>query len=149
MRAIAANELAAQSVGINTYRIKIAIFTLAGAYAGLSGGLFAHLSRYISPDDFGLMLSVSLLTMATLGGLSSVIGGIIGAVIVTVISEALRGFPVVQPILYGAALILLAQFLPTGIVGLFKRYAQSTPRESIVATATQMAAQPQDVRRGK
>jgi branched-chain amino acid transport system permease protein len=124
MRAIAANELGAQSVGINTYFIKTAIFTIAGAYAGLSGGLFAHLNHYISPDDFGLILSISFLIMATLGGLSSVVGGVIGAVIVTITSESLRGFPEAQPILYGAALILLVRFLPTGVAGLFERISR-------------------------
>lgn len=131
MRAIASNELAAQSVGIDTYLIKTAIFTFAGAYAGLSGGLFAYLNHYISPDDFGLILSISFLTMATLGGLSSVVGGVIGAVIVTLTSESLRSFPDLQPILYGTALILLVRFLPNGIAGgverLTRHFAEKRP----------------------
>lgn len=143
MQAIAANELGAQSVGIDTYFIKTAIFTLAGAYAGLSGGLFAHLNRYISPDDFGLILSISFLTMATLGGLSSVGGGVIGAAIVTITAESLRRFPDAQPILYGAALIVLVRFLPTGIVGLIKRVSRrAVENRSALATGGALATTP-------
>ncbi len=118
MRAIAGNELAAQSVGINTYLIKTVIFALAGAYAGLSGGLFAHLNRYVAPDDFGLVLSISFLVMATLGGLRSVFGGIVGALLATIAIDALRTVPKAQPIIFGLALILLVRFLPFGVVGL-------------------------------
>jgi branched-chain amino acid transport system permease protein len=117
MRAIAANELAAQSVGVGSYQIKTAIFALAAAYAGLAGCLHAHLVRYIAPDDFGLTLSIQLLTMAIVGGVSSVVGGIIGSVVVTAAVEQLRAWPELQPLLYGGALVLLVRFLPTGLVG--------------------------------
>lgn len=117
MRAIAANELAAQSVGIGSYGVKTAIFALAAGYAGLAGALHAHLSRFITPDDFGLILSILILTMAIVGGVRSVVGGIVGAVVVTLSSEQLRAWPEMQPLLYGTALVLLVRFMPAGVVG--------------------------------
>jgi branched-chain amino acid transport system permease protein len=117
MRAIAANELAAQSVGVNAHAIKTAIFALAAGYAGLAGGLYAHLARFITPDDFSLVLSIQTLTMAIVGGISSVIGGMVGAVVVTMAVEQLRAWPELQPLLYGAALVLLVRFMPAGVVG--------------------------------
>lgn len=120
MRAISGSELAAQSIGINTYLVKAIIFTIAGAYAGLGGALFAHMNRYIAPDDFGLVLSISFLVMATLGGLQSIFGGILGALLVTFAIDALRVIPKAQPILFGLALLLMVRFLPSGIAGFIR-----------------------------
>lgn len=121
MQAIAEGELAAQSVGVNTYWIKIHIFALSAGFAGLAGGLYAHLIRYVTPDDFGFIYSVLFLTMAIVGGLGYVYGGIVGAAVVTIAAEELRAFPQLQPLLYGAALVLLVIFMPYGIVGALKR----------------------------
>jgi branched-chain amino acid transport system permease protein len=117
MRAIAANELAAQSVGVNSHTIKTAIFAIAAGVAGLAGGLYVHLLRFITPDDFGLVLSIQFLTMAIVGGLGSVFGGLIGAATVTLVIEQFSAWPEIQPLLYGAALVLLVRFMPTGIAG--------------------------------
>ena len=117
MRAIAANELAAQSVGVNAHAIKTAIFALAAGYAGLAGGIYAHLARFITPDDFSLVLSIQILTMAIVGGISSVLGGMVGAVVVTMAVEQLRAWPEMQPLLYGAVLVLLVRFMPAGVMG--------------------------------
>ncbi len=119
LRAIASNELAAQALGINSYRLKIISFALSAAYAGMAGALYTHLIRFISPDDFTFHFSVLFLTMAVVGGLGSTWGGLIGATTLTVIAEQLRAFARVEPILFGAALILLVIFLPNGVVTLF------------------------------
>lgn len=121
MRAISTNELAAQSIGINTYWIKIHVFALSALYAGLAGGLYAHLIRYITPDDFSFVYSVLFLTMAIVGGLGHVLGGLIGAVVATLAAEELRAFPQLQPILFGGTLILLVMFMPYGIAGGIQR----------------------------
>jgi branched-chain amino acid transport system permease protein len=117
MRAIAANELASQSLGINTFFIKTAVFALSASFAGLAGGIYAHLIRYISPDDFGLIFSILFLTMAIVGGLRSVVGGLVGSLVITLAAEELRTFPELQPILYGGLLILLVLFMPYGVAG--------------------------------
>ena len=121
MRAISTNELAAQSVGINTYWIKIHVFALSALYAGIAGGLYAHLIRYITPDDFSFVYSVLFLTMAIVGGLGHVFGGLIGAVVATLAAEELRAFPQWQPILFGGVLILIVMFMPYGLAGAIAR----------------------------
>lgn len=121
MRAIAANDLASQALGIDSYLIKVVVFTCAAAFAGLGGALYAHLARYITPDDFGLMFSILFITMAIVGGLQNVTGGLVGAVVVTIASEELRAFPAAQPILYGTVLVLLVRFMPYGVVGSLSR----------------------------
>jgi branched-chain amino acid transport system permease protein len=90
---------------------------VAAAFSGCGGALYAHLSRFITPDDFGLMVSILFITMAIVGGLHSVVGGLVGAMVVTAASEALRAFPAAQPILYGLVLILLVRFMPNGVAG--------------------------------
>jgi branched-chain amino acid transport system permease protein len=125
MRAISSSELAAQSTGINTYWIKIHVFALSAAYAGIAGAIYAHLLRYISPDDFSFIYSIMFLSMAIVGGLGHVFGGAIGAIVVTFAAEELRSFPQLQPILYGGVLMLLVMYMPTGLAGLaalVKRY---------------------------
>jgi branched-chain amino acid transport system permease protein len=121
MRAISVNELAAQSVGINTYWVKIHVFALSAFFAGVAGGLYAHLIRYISPDDFSLAYSILFLTMAIVGGLGHVFGGLIGAVVATLAAEELRAFPQFQPILFGGVLILIVIFMPYGLAGAIER----------------------------
>ncbi len=117
MRAIANNELASQSLGINTYFVKTSVFALSAGFTGIAGGLYAHLIRYISPDDFSLIFSILFLTMAIVGGLRSVYGGVVGSLAITLAAEELRTLPQLQPILYGSLLILLVLFMPYGIVG--------------------------------
>lgn len=121
MRAISTNELAAQSVGINTYWIKIHVFAASALFAGIAGGLYAHLIRYITPDDFSFIYSVLFLTMAIVGGLGHVFGGLIGAVVATLAAEELRAFPQLQPILFGGVLILIVMFMPFGLAGAVER----------------------------
>jgi branched-chain amino acid transport system permease protein len=118
MRAIAANELAAQSVGVDTQAIKIHVFALSTFYAGLAGGLYANLVHFITPDHFGFGLSVQLLTMAIVGGQRNVFGGLIGAALIVLAGEELRSVPQWQPILYGLLLIGAAMFMPAGLAGL-------------------------------
>jgi branched-chain amino acid transport system permease protein len=127
MRAIAANELAARSVGIDTFVVKLVIFVLAASFTGLAGGLYAHLVRYVSPDDFTLALSVQFVTMAIIGGLDSVLGGLCGALIVTVAAEQLRSFPNLQPILFGVALLLVVRLVPHGVMGAAARLLGRRP----------------------
>jgi branched-chain amino acid transport system permease protein len=118
MRAIAGNELAAQSVGISTFMLKIHVFALSTFYAGIAGGLYAHLVRFITPDHFSFNYSIEFLTMGIVGGLRNIFGGIIGAAVILIAAEELRPFPQWQPILYGVTLILVAMVMPGGIAGL-------------------------------
>ncbi len=119
--AIREDELAAESMGINTTRFKILAFVIGAFYAGLAGGLYAFLFRYINPKDFGFMRSIEILCMVVLGGMGNTYGAILGASIITVLPELLRSVsPVVaqyRMVLYGLLLVIMMIVKPQGIIG--------------------------------
>lgn len=90
LRATGASEVAAACSGVNVVRAKVGVFVLGALYASLAGSLYAHAVSYIAPDAFGLIASVQLLVIATVGGLRSVWGGLVGALFVTLVSEGMR-----------------------------------------------------------
>jgi branched-chain amino acid transport system permease protein len=117
--AIREDELAAASSGINVLNFKVLAFTLSTVYGSIAGGLYAHgLTHYISPDNFVFELSVTMLVMLLLGGQGSVIGAIIGAMLVTALPEGLRFLDQYYLVVYGALVILLVIYLPQGLWGL-------------------------------
>jgi ABC-type branched-subunit amino acid transport system permease subunit len=117
--AIREDELAAASTGINVLNFKVLAFTLSTVYGAIAGGLYAHgLTHYISPDNFVFELSVTMLVMLLLGGQGSVIGAIIGAMLVTALPEVLRFLDQYYLVVYGALVILLVIYLPQGLWGL-------------------------------
>jgi branched-chain amino acid transport system permease protein len=101
LRATGASEVAAACSGVNVVRAKVGVFVLGALYASLAGSLYAHAVSYIAPDAFGLIASVQLLVIATVGGLRSVWGGLVGALFVTLVSEGMR--EVVPLVVSGAA----------------------------------------------
>jgi branched-chain amino acid transport system permease protein len=121
--AIREDELAAEIMGIRAARLKVMAFVYGAFFAGVAGGLFAHLYQTISPPTFGFMKSVEVVVMLVLGGLGSMTGAIVGAVILTVLPEALRdverevGVSGLRMALYALILILLMIFRPQGIFG--------------------------------
>ncbi|MBM4273429.1 MAG: branched-chain amino acid ABC transporter permease [Deltaproteobacteria bacterium] len=117
LRAIRDHETTAQVMGINTPAYKIMIFTLAAAMAGLAGSLYAHYITFINPESFGLHTSILLLAMVVLGGMGSIAGSIVGAVILTVLPEMLRQFKDYQDLLYGGLLVGLLILRPQGLMG--------------------------------
>jgi branched-chain amino acid transport system permease protein len=117
LRAIRDHEVTAQVMGINTSAYKIMIFTLAAAVAGLAGSLYAHYITFINPESFGLHTSILILCMVVLGGMGSIAGSVLGAVILAALPEALRGFHDYQDLVYGALLVTLLIWRPQGILG--------------------------------
>ncbi len=117
LRAIRDHEVTAQVMGINTPAYKIAVFTLAAALAGLAGVLYAHYISFINPESFGLHTSILALCMVVLGGMGSLAGSIVGALILSVLPELLRRFHAYQDLLYGALLVGLLIWRPEGIMG--------------------------------
>ncbi|MFY9497697.1 MAG: branched-chain amino acid ABC transporter permease [Tepidanaerobacteraceae bacterium] len=118
--AIREDELAAEAMGINTAKFKILAFTIGAFYAGIAGGLYAFLFRYINPKDFNFMNSIEILCMVVLGGMGNTYGVILGAFIITVLPELLR---VVSPViaqyrmvLYGLLLVIMMIVKPQGII---------------------------------
>jgi len=107
LEAIRQNEEAARTCGINPVVYKSKVFVIAAFTAGLAGGLFAHLNRYLNPNDFTFVESINVLMMVVVGGLHSLGGAVAGAVLLVFASEYLRALREYRMIVYGAVLILL------------------------------------------
>jgi branched-chain amino acid transport system permease protein len=127
VRALAGSESAAESAGVPVARSKVAVFALSAAYAGLAGALSAFFTPYVSPDSFPAVESFTYVIMAVVGGLGTVWGGVIGAVVVSVLLQVLNSVssqpglpptagPILQYATYGAVLVATLLFLPRGIV---------------------------------
>ena len=122
--AIRENELAALASGIPAARQKVQAFMIGTACAGLAGSLYAHYLAYISPDTFSFPTSVQFLTMVVIGGLGSLPGGIVGAIVVTMLPEYLRALAQYRLLVYGGLIVGFMMFLPGGtveIIGLAAR----------------------------
>ena len=130
LRAIRDHEVTAQVIGINTPAYKIMIFTLAAALAGLAGSLYAHYITFINPETFGLHTSILILTMVVLGGMGSIAGSVLGAVILTILPEMLRQAHAYQDLIYGALLMVLLICRPEGLLGRGKLSLKFLQRES-------------------
>lgn len=109
------SPIAAQLVGIGRAYHLIIAFVFSSVLCGVSGGLYAHLIGHLSTDSFTLMVSLSFLTMAIIGGMGSIHGAFVGAIFLAVLPEYLRGFTEAQNIIYGAILIICMRFLPNGL----------------------------------
>ncbi len=116
LNAVRDGEMAANAMTVNTRRTKMTAFLFAAFWAGVAGGLFAHVIRYINPDTFGIRKLAEVLAMVYFGGLNSVTGSIVGAVGLNLISEALRPLDEFKWILIPIMLILIMIFKPTGLI---------------------------------
>ncbi len=116
LNAVRDGELAANAMTVDTRKTKMAAFLFAAFWAGVAGGLFAHVLRYINPDSFGIRKLAEVLAMVYFGGLNSVTGSIVGAVGLSLISEALRPLDIFKWIIIPIMLILIMIFRPTGLV---------------------------------
>jgi branched-chain amino acid transport system permease protein len=96
MLAVRDREIAASVIGIDVARVKLVAFALSAFYAGIAGGLLAHLGRSVNYEQFGFDMSIQFLAMIVIGGLASVRGSLVGAVFVTLLPIVLRG--VVAPL---------------------------------------------------
>ncbi len=115
--AIREDALAAEAMGIDTTRMKILAFVLGAGIAGLAGGFFAAKYTFVSPESFGFLESVRVLSMVVLGGMGSLPGAILGAFLLTVLPELLRGLANFRMLLFGAALVVMMLFRPQGLWG--------------------------------
>lgn len=115
--AIRENEIAADTMGIDTTKYKVMAFTLGAAFAGTAGVLFSHYFFIAHPASFTFMRSFDILTMVVLGGLGSMTGSVTGAIVLTFISAALSDFPQWRMIIYSVAMIVLMLYRPQGLFG--------------------------------
>ena len=117
-RALATNEDAAQSLGVNVARFKLIAFVMSAVFASIGGSMLAHYVTYISPEVFGLYMVILVFTMLFVGGISTTLGPLIGAIIITIFPEVLRQFHSARELLYGLVLLLILLFAPRGVFGL-------------------------------
>lgn len=111
------DEIASEAAGIPTTRYKVLGFTLAAFFAGIGGALYAHYQAFLEPSKFGFMFSIEMFVIVVLGGLGSLTGSIISAIVLTILPEMLRGFAEYRLLVYSLVLIIMMIFRPQGIFG--------------------------------
>jgi branched-chain amino acid transport system permease protein len=145
--AIREDEVAAAAMGINTRNVKLLAFAMGASFGGVSGGLFAGFQGFVSPESFHLLESIMILCMVVLGGMGNIAGVILGAVLLTVLPEALRyigeferavfGRIIVDPsdlrlLLFGAALVIMMLFRPMGMLPSTRRAREFKADEAVL-----------------
>ncbi|MDX2502812.1 MAG: branched-chain amino acid ABC transporter permease [Deltaproteobacteria bacterium] len=121
LNAVRDNEMAADAMTVNTRKTKMLAFMFSAFWAGVAGGLFAHVLRYVNPGTFGLQKLAEVLAMVYFGGLNSVYGSIVGACGISLLGEALRPLELYKWIIIPLLLILVMIFRPTGLIA-FKEF---------------------------
>jgi len=116
LNALRDDELAANVMTVDTRRTKMVAFLFSAFWAGVAGGLFAHVIRYINPGTFGIRKLAEVLAMVYFGGLNSVVGSVVGAVGLNLLSEALRPLEIWKWIIIPVLLILVMLFRPSGLI---------------------------------
>ncbi len=111
------NEIAAEAMGVNTFKYKMMAFIIGAFFAGLAGSLYAHYMGYIQPSTFNFVKSIDYLTYVVFGGMGSLSGSIIATIVLTFLPELLRGFAEYRMIIYPIALVVLMLFRPQGLLG--------------------------------
>jgi branched-chain amino acid transport system permease protein len=116
LRAIREDEISAASLGVNAALWKAFAFGLGAAIAGLAGVFYPGFVGTLVPDAFGIIESFTMMAMVIVGGMGTMIGPVIGAIVLTFLPELLRGFGELRLMIYGIALTLVVLFMPGGVV---------------------------------
>ncbi len=111
------DEIAAEAMGVPTTKIKVTAFVVSAFFAGVAGALFAHQETFIKPDNFSFMTSVNIVVMVVFGGLGSVSGTAISALVLTTLPELLHSIESYRLVIYSLLLIVLMLVRPQGIFG--------------------------------
>jgi branched-chain amino acid transport system permease protein len=123
--AVADDEDTARTVGVDVTRYKLTAFGLGTAIAGLAGGLYAHFTRFIIPDAFDFITSITVLAMVVVGGIGSTWGVLAAAVVLVLMPELFRFVNDYKLLIYGALILVVMRFSPGGLAGLVRQAAQS------------------------
>ncbi|MGB8930679.1 MAG: branched-chain amino acid ABC transporter permease [Anaeromyxobacteraceae bacterium] len=115
--AIREDEIAAEAMGVDTTGYKVRAFAISAAYAGLAGALSAHLIQLATPGSYGFIRSMEVVVMVVLGGLGSITGSVLAAVVLTVSLEGLREFQEYRMVGYALLLVVMMLTRPQGILG--------------------------------
>jgi len=115
--AIREDEIAAEAMGVNTTRSKVISFVVSSAMAGIAGGLFAHYLMYLHTNSFTFIRSFEIIIMVVIGGLGSITGSVLGAVLFIGLTEGLREFAQYRMLLFSLLLVVIMIVRPQGILG--------------------------------
>jgi branched-chain amino acid transport system permease protein len=121
MDAIREGERLAECSGVPVISVKVTVFVIACALAGLQGVLLAHYIRYVGPESYSVVQSLNLVVMNVIGGMTSLYGAMLGTVLMVTLPELLRGYVNLQQIMFGAILFATMAFLPGGLIELGRR----------------------------
>lgn len=111
------DEIASEAMGINTTKYKVIAFTIGASFAGIAGAIYASYFYFIKPELFGFAKSVDALVIVVLGGLGSITGSVLSAVVLALISTFLQSFAELRMVLYSLMLIIIMLFRPQGLMG--------------------------------
>lgn len=117
IKAVREDELAAEAMGINTTKWKVVAFVLGAAVAAIAGSLQASYLQTISPTNFGIMESISILVIVVLGGIGSITGTFLAAAVLGILDTVLQNFGSLRMVIYAIALIMIMLFKPSGLLG--------------------------------
>lgn len=118
--AIREDEIAAEAMGINTTFYKVLAFIIGAFFAGIAGSLYANYFYFIKPNNFGFMKSVDILVIVVFGGMGSIKGSIVGAIVLSIISLVLQSVPELRMIIYSIILFLIMVYRPEGLLGKYE-----------------------------
>ena len=139
--AVKSSEVAAESLGLSSYYVRIVAFTVSAAFAGAAGALFTFLNGYISPDSFTLQTSIVFLLALLFGGLGRIAGPVAGSLALTILPELLTSLLDYRLILYGTLLLVSIYWLPEGVIGALSRGRRPAPHRSSPGPSPQPSPQ--------
>jgi branched-chain amino acid transport system permease protein len=114
------DEIAAEAMGVDTTRFKVLSFVISSMFAGIGGSLFGHYTAYLNPNSFTFITSFYLIIMIVVGGLGSIEGAILGAILITVVLERLRSLGEFRLVGFSILLVLVMLYRPQGLMGVWE-----------------------------
>jgi branched-chain amino acid transport system permease protein len=137
LRSLQADEIAASTVGVRVYRAKVMAFVIAAVTCGVAGALVAQQNQYINSDFISFHLSIFILLLVLFGGVGSIYGPLVGAVLLTLIDAALSSWPSVQHFVYGALLLFALFVMPGGVTGVLGSWrSRRAPKRSMAGAGS-------------
>jgi branched-chain amino acid transport system permease protein len=130
--AVRDDEIAAEAVGVSSTRVKVVAFVMGAFFAGVAGGLYGHFVTYLNPMQFSFLKSFEIVVMVIIGGMGSIFGVALSAILLTILPEALRSVAQYRMVIYSLLLIIIMITRPQGLFTkrrLFRR--EPTPKTEI------------------
>jgi len=144
IRSLRGGVVMVESLGISVFRVRLVIFVIAALLAGVSGWLYAHMSRYVSPAPFDLRMGIQYLFMAILGGSGHILGAVVGAALLTLLQNSLqdvlphfsRNGQQLEVVVFSIIYVLALQFARGGVMPFVLRYLPRRAKPAIAAAET-------------